>query len=257
MLQLNRKEEIINILKKEKSCKIEDLCNKLEVSLSTIHRDLNELEREGSVKKVHGGVLINNSDDLEIRNTIRLKKNVDLKNRIALKALEFVENGDYIFLDNSTTCYYFAKILSESKFQDILIITNSYLIPGLFFKNKEIEVISTGGLLLKEYSCFARSYAIDTISKFSVDKFFFSVAAISIKGEFGDTFGPESEEVKSEMFKRSEKRICLVDSTKFGRIGHIIVPFPLNEVDSIITDKNCSEEIREEFAKLGKKLIIA
>ena len=63
MLQINRKEEIINILKKEKACKIEDLSNKLEVSLSTIHRDLNELEREGSVKKGDGGaVSITNSN---------------------------------------------------------------------------------------------------------------------------------------------------------------------------------------------------
>ena len=257
MLQINRKEEIINILKKERACKIEDLCNKLEVSLSTIHRDLNELEREGSVKKVHGGVVINSNNDLEIRNNIRLKKNVDLKTSIAIKALKFVEEGDYIFLDNSTTCYYFAKALSESNFKDLLIITNSYLIPGLFFKNKEIEIISTGGLLLKEYSCFARSYAIDTISKFSINKFFFSVAAISLKGEFGDTFGAETQEVKSEMFKRSEKHICLVDSTKFGSVGHINIPFPLNRVNNIITDKNCSKEIREKFIKLGKELIIA
>ncbi len=256
MLQQTRKEEIIRLLQEKKEYLVEDLCKKFSVSLSTIHRDLNELEREGRIKKIHGGVLLNVIEDIETRNTIRLKTNIDLKKRIANKALEFVNNGDCIFVDNSTTCYYFAKAIAESKIQDLLIITNSYLIPGLFTRNENIQVVSTGGYLLKEFNCFVGPMAITTIDKFNGDKFFLSTAAISIEGQLSDTFRPESDEIKREMYKRSRESICLVDSTKFGKIGQNRV-FLISEINVIITDNSCSQETREEFIKIGKELVIA
>ncbi len=256
MLQQTRKEEIIKMLQDKKECLVDDLCKKFDVSLSTIHRDLNQLEREGRIKKIHGGVLLNVVEDIETRNAIRLKTNIELKRKKGLKALELVENGDCIFIDNSTTCYYFAKAISESKIQNLLIITNSYLIPALFTNNKNIQVVSTGGYLLKEYNCFVGPTAISTIDKFNGDKFFLSTAAISIEGQLSDTFRPESDEVKRAMFKMSRMHICLVDSTKFGKNGQNRV-FSISEIDLIITDNYCQQGFREEFNKIGAKLIVA
>jgi len=256
MLQATRKEKIISLLNEKKEYKVDDLCKYFNVSLATIHRDLNELEREGRVKKVHGGVLLNVIEDIETRNIVRLGTNVELKKKIAIKALEFVENRDCLLLDNSTTCYYFAKALSESKFRDIVIVTNSYLIPGLFIKNENIQVVSTGGMLLKELNCFVGPCAIATINEFNGNKFFFSTAAISIEGDLSDIHRPDSDEIKRVMFKRSKDHICLVDSTKFNHIGQSKV-FSISEIDKIVTDNNCSIKIREEFERIGKKLIIA
>ncbi|MBA7699716.1 Glucitol operon repressor [subsurface metagenome] len=256
MLQTTRKEKIISLLTKKKEYSIEELCKYFNVSLATIHRDLNELEREGRVKKVHGGVLLNVVEDIETRNIIRLRTNIELKKKIAIKALEFVENKDCIFLDNSTTCYYFAKALSESKFRDIIIVTNSYLIPGLFIKNDDIQIVSTGGMLLKELNCFVGPCAVAAINEFNGNKFFFSTAAISIKGELSDIHRPVSDEIKRKMFRRSKEHICLVDSSKFNHIGQSKV-FSISEIDKIITDSSCSKETREEFARIGKELIIA
>ncbi len=256
MFQQTRKEEIIKYLQNRKECLVEELCKKFKVSLSTIHRDLNELEREGRIKKIHGGVLLNVIEDIETRNAIRLKTNIELKKKIANKAIEFVKNGDCIFIDNSTTCYYFAKAIAESEIQDLLIITNSYLVPGLFTKNQKIQVVSTGGYLLKEYNCFVGPTAISTIDKFNGDKFFLSTAAISLEGQLSDTFRPESDEVKREMFKRSREHICLVDSTKFGKTGQNRV-FLISEMDVIITDSGCEPEIREEYRNIGVELIIS
>lgn len=257
MLQSMRKEKIISLLgKKNEYNKINQLCKYFEVSLATIHRDLNELEREGRVKKVHGGVLLNVVEKVESRNIIRLKTNIKLKKKISVKALEFVENGDCLYIDNSTTCYYFAKILSESKFIDIVVVTNSSLIPSLFLENKNIQVVSTGGFLEKEYNCFVGQCAIATINEFNGNKFFLSTGVISSKGELSDDFRPNLIEIKRNMFKRSKEHICLVDSTKLNRIGQSKV-FLILEMDKIITDGSCSRETRKEFARIGKELIIA
>lgn len=256
MLQSTRKKEIMKLIEKEKVLRIDKLRKQFNISLATIHRDLNELEREGRVNKVHGGVLLNEVEDIEVRNIIRLKTNIKLKKKIAIKALEFVENGECFFIDNSTTCYYFAEALSKSEFRDLVIVTNSYLIPGLFLRNKNIQIVSTGGVLLRELNCFVGPHAINTINNFNGNKFFFSTAAISIKGELSDIHRPSSDEIKREMYKKSKGHICLVDSTKFNHIGHSKI-FSISEVDKIITDNNCSIEIREEFNRNGKKLIIA
>ncbi|MDY0027974.1 MAG: DeoR/GlpR family DNA-binding transcription regulator [Candidatus Humimicrobiaceae bacterium] len=256
MLQTIRKEKIINLLQEKKECEISELCKYFNVSLATIHRDLNELEREGRVNKVHGGVILNVVEKVETKNTIRLKTNIQLKKEIAAKALEFVENNDCLFLDNSTTCYYFAEALACSEFKDLVIVTNSYPVPGLFLENKHIKVVSTGGLLENEYNCFVGQCAIETISKFNSNKFFLSTGMISVKGELSDNYSDSLNEIKREMYKRSKEHICLVDSTKFNRIGQSRV-FKISEMDKIITDNNCSKETRAEFAKNGKELIIA
>ncbi len=256
MLQTTRKEKIVNLLQEKKEYEIDKLYKYFDVSLATIHRDLNELEREGRVKKVHGGVLLNISEKVESRNVVRLRTNIKLKKKIAVKALEFVENKDCLFLDNSTTCYYFAEALSNSKFQDIVIVTNSFLVPGLFLENKNIQVVSTGGFLEKEYNCLVGQCAIATINEFNSNKFFLSIGVISLKGELSDDYRPNLNEIKREMFKRSKEHICLVDSSKFGHIGQSKV-FSLSEIDKIITDNNCDRETREKFSKVGKELIIA
>lgn len=256
MLKVNRKEKILEILKNKKDIRINDLCRILNVSIATIHRDLDELEREGRVKKVFGGVILNNSDDIEIRNKVRLNTNVDLKKRISAKALELVENNDCLFIDNSTTCYYFAKALSESEFKNLVIVTNSYLIPGLFTKNENIQVVCTGGLLIKDMNSFAGPCAITAINEFNGNKFFFSVATISLDGDLSDIYDIDLVTVKREMFKRSKEKICLVDSSKFNKIGQSKI-FNISQIDKIITDSNCDKDKREEIAMSGVKLIVS
>jgi len=256
MLKVNRKEKIIEILKNKNDIKVNNLCKILNVSIATVHRDLDELEREGRIKKVFGGVILNNEEDIEVRNMVRLRTNVDLKKRVAAKALEFIENGDCLFLDNSSPCYYFAKAISESKFNNLVIVTNSYLIPGLFIRNDNVQVVCTGGLLIKEMNSFAGPCAISAINEFNGNKFFFSVAAISLNGDLSDIYNIDLVTVKREMFKRSKEKICLIDSSKFNKVGQSKI-FSINEIDKIITDSNCDKSIREEIITSGIKLIIS
>ncbi len=256
MFQEIRKEKIINLLIEKEEYKVEDLCSYFSVSLATIHRDLNELEREGRVKKIHGGVLLKKTEDFLTRSSIRKKMNSSLKEKIAKKALDFVKSDECIFIDNSSTGFYFAKKLSESKFKNIVVVTNSYEIPSLFIRNDSTQVISTGGVFLKEFDCFYGSYAINTINEFNSNKLFFSTAGISTRGDCSDLFYPELSEIKKLMFKKSKENFCLVDSTKFNKIGQSKI-FRLSDVDKIISDSGCSKETREEFAKIGKEIIIA
>ncbi|MCL5071489.1 MAG: DeoR/GlpR family DNA-binding transcription regulator [Actinobacteria bacterium] len=256
MFQESRKEKIVNLLSEEKELKVKELCNYFGISLATAHRDLNELKREGRIKKVHGGVMLNIIKNAEDENFIKLNENMELKEKIAVAALEYVENGDCIFLAPSTTCYYFAKQLAESNFRNLMIITNYHLNLGLFLKNENIKVVSTGGLLIKEFGCFVGPTAITTINEFNGNKFFFSPRAISIGGGLSDYYNLEIFDVVKEMHKRCKEHICLVDSSKFNKTAEARI-FQISEMDKIITDSKVDRETREEFEKISKKLIIA
>ena len=116
-------------------------------------------------------------------------------------------------------------------------------------------MISTGGILLREFDSFYGPVTIDAISRFNGNKFFFSVGAISLEGQLSD-FSANDSIIKKEQFKKCAKHICLIDSSKFNQVRPNKL-FDLSEVEKIITDNNCRIENKEEFKKAGIDLIIA
>ncbi len=248
-----RKEEVLSYIDERKVCSIDELQEKFDVSVSTIHRDLNILEREGRINKFYGKVTIKEEKDLY---RSRIQVNVDLKRRIARKALEFINNGDCIFLDNSTTTYYLAEALCESAFRDILVVSNSALVIDLFLKNKNIDFVSTGGKLNKDFDSFIGPHALRAIENFNGNVYFFSTSCISIEGGISDVFSPDEISVKTKMFMNAKKSILLVDSTKFGKAS-TLKWFEMKDIHHIITDGKFPSDTVREFRESGIDIVVA
>ena len=247
-----RKEEILEYIKDKKVCTADELQKKFDISISTVHRDLNILEREGSISKFYGKVTVNEEESLF---KSRININVDLKRKIAQKAIEFIENDDCIFLDSSTTVYYLAEALCKSSFKNILVVSNNAFIPNLFLNSKNIDLVLTGGKLNKELNCFAGPQAIKTIDGFNGNKFFLSASRISKEGGIGDIFYPDAIDVKTKMLQKSRESYLLIDATKLGKIS-TSKWFEIGDMNHIITDSNISGEWLQEFRNIGVDLII-
>ena len=245
MSKFLRKEKILEYINEKKSCQVEELLNKFNISVSTIHRDLNTLEREGRIIKVYGRVSIKEE---KVLYKSRINVNVDLKKRIAKKALNFIKNGDCIFLDNSTTAYYLAEALCQSSFKNILVISNSAFMTDLFLTNKDIDFVLTGGMLNKEFNCFIGPQTIRTLESFNGNKFFLSTAYISVEGGISDIYHIDLIDVKIKMFQKSREAFLLADSTKFGKTG-LSKWFELKDLDYIITDSKILESEVKAFKK--------
>ena len=123
MYNLERQEEIINLLEKVRSISVKKLAEALYVSQPTIRRDLSALEEQGKVKRTHGGVVLRRSSDIEIPLLLREDQNNMAKKAIAEKASALIQNGNVIFLDASSTAAYLIPYLE--KFDDIIVVTNS------------------------------------------------------------------------------------------------------------------------------------
>ena len=231
-----RKEEVLDYIKDRGVCSVEELQTSFAVSISTIHRDLNILEREGRVNKFYGKVTIK---DESVLYRSRIRVNVELKRRVAQKALDYIENGDCLFIDNSTTTYYLAEVLCESSFQDILVVSNSALVIDLFLKNKSIGFVSTGGKLNKDFDSFVGPQALRTINDFN-----------------GNKYLPDEIAVKNRMYRNARESYLLIDSTKFGQVS-TMKWFELKDVRNVVTDNKVPNDILQEFRDLGLNMIVA
>ena len=248
-----RKEEVLDYVKDRGVCSVDELQARFAVSISTIHRDLNILEREGRIDKFYGKVTIK---DESVLYRSRIRVNVELKRRVAQKALDYIENGDCVFIDNSTTTYYLAEALCESSFQDIIVVSNSALVIDLFLKNKSIGFVSTGGKLNKDFDSFVGPQALQTINDFNGNKYFFSTSSISVEGGVSDVYSPDEIAVKNRMYQKARESYLLVDSTKFGQVS-TMKWFELKDVRNIVTDKKIPDDTLQEFRDMGLNMIVA
>lgn len=210
MYNIERQNEIINILIERKSISVNKLAGMLYVSAPTVRRDLSELEKQGKVLRTHGGVVLRLTPESEIPLMYREDQNAIAKQIIANKASEQIQNGNVIFLDASSTAAHIIPFLK--KFKDIVVITNS---PKTSMKLGEnnIKNYCTGGLLLMHSVAFVGSETERFISNINADLLFFSSRGYIEGGSITDS-SVEEAAIKKAMIKNSERSFYLCDSSK-------------------------------------------
>ena len=137
-----RREKIVEFLKEDGSAKVADLAKLFKVTEVTVRQDLEKLENQGLIMREHGGAYLKNMGD-QVRNfSLVQQDNLELKEAIAQKCLEFIESGDTIILDSGSTTTEIAKKLVGYK--NLTVITNALNIALLLGTEPGIEVIMTG-----------------------------------------------------------------------------------------------------------------
>lgn len=247
MIPEERREKIIEKLGNNKLYTLDNLKEDLKVSRVTIQRDINLLEENGLVDKVHGGVRIKkiSTSHFETRFETRLSQNYDKKLEIAKKAINYVNDESTIFIDSSTTCYIFAKELFNKQFNGLNVVTTSPTLLCEITSSSNISIISTGGLFRREFNMFYGHWVIDFLNKINIDSAFVSAAGVSM--ENGITSSDiELTNILKVIFKKSSEINLLADSSKFTKIGML----KINDVGNckrIITNNDVSKEIIGEF----------
>ena len=148
MLNKEREQEILSILKtKNGFVTVKQLCDTLFASESSIRRDLKALEERGLVKRSYGGAaLVTNFSNISTFSN-RTKYNISAKREIAKKAAALINDGDIIFLDQSSTAFYLASELMHRS--ALTVVTNNVEIMMLL-SDSAVKVISSGGYLSDE-----------------------------------------------------------------------------------------------------------
>lgn len=231
MFEIERLDRILALLREKQTATVKALSSQLYASEATVRRDLNELEKRGLIKRVHGGAVLLDSANRELPLYVREQQNVEAKRIIAAKAARYLQDGQVIFLDASSTVMFLIKHLES--FQSLTIITNG-LKTAQELSSLNHKVYCTGGLMLHNSSAYVGDFAADFVRHFNADVFFFSSRGMTEDGRITDESSEETN-IRRVMFAQSRKRIFLCDRSKIGKT-YCYNLCSTNQLDACITN---------------------
>lgn len=238
MLNLERQEEILRFLESHGSATVHRLSGLLYVSPPTVRRDITALEKQGKVLRTHGGVVLRKTAESEIPLILREEQNNLSKKIIAEKAAAYIQNGDVLFLDASSTAAYLIPHLK--KFRDIIVITNSPK-SSLRLGGENIKNYCTGGLLLAHSVAYVGTETLNFVRRINADLFFFSTRGYSDDGYITDS-SVEEAEVKRAMMQNAARSIYLCDSSKKSQ-KYMYNVCRTDEVFALLDETPCGEQL--------------
>ncbi|XZE20237.1 DeoR/GlpR family DNA-binding transcription regulator [Pirellulaceae bacterium SH449] len=208
---LSRREKILEMLRQHGFVSILDLRDVLEVSESTIRRDLEFLEESGEAKRTHGGVF-STGPSSSVKQFGSRKGNWDLKRAVAILAADQIEDHETILLDGGSTTYELARQLVGRPLQ---IVTNSLPVANLFASNDMVDLVFLGGFLHHKTGVTLGNYANEMLRSLNVQKAFLSVAGVNERGFYNSN--GLLVETERTMMQCADRTIVVADSSKFGR----------------------------------------
>jgi DeoR/GlpR family transcriptional regulator of sugar metabolism len=233
---LARHAQISELVLTEPFVAVKELARLFDVSPMTIHRDLDELEARGVLRKVRGGATPLPSSLFESNVRYRLTVASEEKQALARAALARIEPGQAILIDESTTGLILARLLPERA--PLTVITNSLLVMQELRSAREIKLIVLGGDYWPRHEAFCGLACEAAVSALRADLLCMSTTAIS----GGVAYQPDQDMAiaKRAMIAAAAYRLLLVDHTKFGHVAlHRLAP--LTDFDLIVTDDGIDE----------------
>jgi DeoR/GlpR family transcriptional regulator of sugar metabolism len=222
------------------------------VSLMTVHRDLDELERQGVVRKFRGGVSAQPSSVFESNVAFRLRAAKPEKEAIARLAVTMIEPGMAVMLDDSTTTLEVANLITE--ITPLTVITNFLEIIKTMSRSPDIRLLSLGGEYYPAHDSFLGVPCIEALEALRSDILFTSTSAVSTTQAFHQE--QEIVLVKRAMMRSAARAVLLVDHTKLGGTAlHKLAP--LTEFDDVIVDGGASPEFVRALRDRGVTVHIA
>lgn len=252
MFAKERRKEIVKRLRKDKSVKVSHLMKWFNVSFETVRRDLEFLEKQGLLTRVHGGAVLEEVNSRELSFTIRESKYLKEKQEIANKATNYVMEGQSIAMDVSTTNTELAKALKK-QFTRLTVLTNSMTIANELSEMPDYTIIFAGGILRNQELCTVGDFTEDFITQFHIDTFFMSISGISLSKGLTD-YGAGELQVKKKMMDIAQHKIVLADSSKFDIVSLLNV-CPFDQINRIITDSNINENVLNKYRDTGVKIV--
>lgn len=230
--QLARRQMIAEAVMAEGSMRIEDLTDRFGISLMTAHRDVDDLISRGLFRKTRGIVSAAATSLIESSDVYRSGRQSTEKAVIAAAAMQFVEPGQAIFFDDSTTVLPMAGHLAAKV--PLTAITNSLTLMNALKGIHDLTLLALGGQYYNWCNAFVGRSTVQEINSFRADLAFISMSAIVDDMVFHQS--PEMVDTKRAMFDCAAKRILLADHTKFERRAlHRFAT--LSEFDVVIVDE--------------------
>ncbi|MGR5285299.1 DNA-binding transcriptional regulator YciT [Vibrio maritimus] len=243
----SRQSEILNLVNDRTRVQVSELSELTGVSGVTIRQDLNFLEQNGYLKRVHGAAVSLQSDDIESR----LEVHFDIKQQLANKAADLVAPNETVLIEGGSANALLARTLAERG--DVTIITPSAYIAHLI-RHTSANIILLGGVYQHQGESL-----VGPLTKLCIENIHFSTAFLGIDGFDVDTGFTSRDmmraDIASTILGKKRRNVVLTDSSKFGQI------FPSSigsteEISVLITDKAAPKDMLEHLESKGVEVFV-
>lgn len=257
MSNLNRLGNITEIAMQKGSISVLEICERFGVSEMTARRYLNELDRQGLLRRVHGGAIANLARSYEPPFPTRATKNASSKIAIGLRAAELVYDGDSVALDVGTTTLEIVGGLKGKR--SLTIITSCLQIANRVVTelslSSDVRLILTGGIVRAHELSMIGSIPQTVFRDLHVDKAFIGTGGISLEDGLTE-YNLEDAQTKQVLIRSAREKIVVADGSKFGVTTFASVA-PISDIDKIVTDRSAPAEILDKIRKLDVEVILA
>lgn len=243
-MRSKRIEEIKDYIYQNKTVTLDQLCEEFQVSKNTIRRDIDELVTTEKIKKIYGGVTVEGYKPM-ISFDERNISNLHLKQLIAKKAAELVNEDEIIFIDSGTTTMHMIEYIKDTK--NLTILTNSIEVIMRAIPYPNINIISLSGNLNRKTLSFTGSSSADVLSQYNISKAFVAATGISTIGGATNS-SPAETEIKRTALMKSQKNYLLVDHSKFDIIS-LMTFSSFDNINTVITDAIPPASLRDTLEK--------
>lgn len=234
-----RREHILIQLSVDDQTTVSDLSQMLGVSEVTIRKDLDVLESQGLLTRIHGGAVVSGRGRLDRSFAAREQEQREEKRRIARAAAALIQSQQSIFLDASTTALQIAQLIKNR--EALTVVTNGlYTALELSF-SVGITVVVIGGRVKRRSSSLVGGVSDDLLARVRVDIGFFGARGVTASDGLTETDIDEAA-LKQRLVSQSATVVGVADSTRFGATYFSAFALP-HEIDRIITDAAAPAEI--------------
>jgi DeoR family fructose operon transcriptional repressor len=258
MLGFERKAEIATLLERAGSIDVASLAERFEVCRETIRRDLRELEKDGLVRRTHGGAVVDLAAPggrAEFPVSVREIQRQEEKLLICRKAAAMIEDGDTVFMDNSSTTLYLLRYVPKDIRVSVLTNSLRLLLEAARVGNANLSFVCLGGDFKESNMSFSGAIPQRVARDYYPGKAFMSCASISERTMLSDSSADEVD-TKRLMIERSHKVVVLADHTKFERLGQVFLA-DFASIDTIVTDAATELSSLEYLKRYELELLVA
>lgn len=244
MFGVERFDQIIAMLGDSRAVSVREMAKRLFVSEATIRRDLEALEKTGTVKRIYGGAVLVRQSNRDVPLYMREGEQAEAKEIIGKKAAAQVKDNDVIIIDASSTAYSIIRHLPA--FSNLVVITNG-LKAAMALGELHIKTFCTGGVMIDNSYCFVGRHAEKFIEQINADILFFSCRGVSSDGIMSDTSMEESQ-LRQVMFRHAKRKALLCARAKIG-LEYFYTLGSIDELDNVF----CEAELPEAWERRLQK----
>jgi DeoR family transcriptional regulator of aga operon len=247
---------ILEILRETGTVSVDDLSSRFAVSVVTTRRDLDLLEKDGRLRRTHGGAVSIEPLFYEpFRNDrsfqAQVEKFADEKRRIARAAAALVGAGETVALTPGTTTTEVVRSLPQNF--NITVVTNTVNVPMELSKRKDLNVYVTGGHLRGDWFSLVGPTAVQSLNGILIHTLF--IGADGLDPEWGATcFSSDEADFNSALVRASRRRVAVVDHSKFDVIAGWRI-CGISDIHMVITDTGTPDETVAAFEKRGVQVL--